>query len=189
HLAPVLAFEWAAEDDEALVDEGLHELRVLVPVLLLAHGTRPVPRATSLAPDDPEVQSYPSSRTKSKLPAGSGRATAPEPGFARREATNASTCSAKKKGAHGGNMVSPMLHYLQGPTARRRRSRALPGGRQTARRPVARRRRGPMGETWFPPCFSRPIRPSSRASRAGRVGSGPRARRPRAGGRRSASGS
>src|SRR5439155_7930058 len=137
HLATVLSFERAAEDDEAFVDEVLHELRVLVPVLLLAHVARPVPRTTSLAPDDVEVQSYPSTRTKPKLPAGFERAMRPEPGLARQ--------------------------------------------RRTARRPVARRRRGSMGETWFPPCFqyadSSQVSSFSRKSRRKRPASAPSTRR------------
>ena len=32
----------------------------------------------------------------------------PEPGLARREAPRTVKCRAQKKGAHGGNMVSPM---------------------------------------------------------------------------------
>src|SRR6476646_5380002 len=37
------AFERAAEQDEAHLDEPIHEPRVLIPAVLLAHVARPVP--------------------------------------------------------------------------------------------------------------------------------------------------
>src|SRR4029453_5655533 len=47
--------EWAAEQDEALVDQRVHEVRVLRPLELLAHVLRPVPRAAALDTDDEQL--------------------------------------------------------------------------------------------------------------------------------------
>src|SRR5207302_9683568 len=47
-----VTFEWAAEQDEALVDEVVHELGVLVPAVLLTHVAAPVPRSAAFEPED-----------------------------------------------------------------------------------------------------------------------------------------
>lgn len=38
----------SAEDDEPVIDERVHELRMLVPAVLLAHIAREVPGASTL---------------------------------------------------------------------------------------------------------------------------------------------
>src|SRR5919109_2037884 len=51
HRAHAVA-DRAAEEDEAVVDERLHELRVLGPAVLLAQRARAVPRGTPLSDYD-----------------------------------------------------------------------------------------------------------------------------------------
>src|SRR5581483_578041 len=66
HVAAVV--ERAAEQDEALLDECVHEPGMLVPPLLLAHVTRPVPWPTAPAANDPERLSQGADRTSSGGP-------------------------------------------------------------------------------------------------------------------------
>ena len=49
-----LALQRSAEDDEALIDERIHEPRVLLPPVLLAQTARPIPRTSSLQTDREE---------------------------------------------------------------------------------------------------------------------------------------
>ena len=51
-----VAFERPAEQDEAVVDERVHEVGMLVPGLLLAELARPVPRPAALDPNDAELE-------------------------------------------------------------------------------------------------------------------------------------
>ncbi|HEY5429410.1 MAG TPA: hypothetical protein VIK04_09865 [Solirubrobacteraceae bacterium] len=49
-----LACDGSAEDDEPVVDERVHEARMLLPAVLLAQVARPIPRTTTLEPHGEE---------------------------------------------------------------------------------------------------------------------------------------
>lgn len=46
-----LATDRSAQDDEPVLDQGIHETRVLIKAVLLAQITRPVPGPTALETD------------------------------------------------------------------------------------------------------------------------------------------
>src|SRR5262245_15371762 len=54
HRLPV-ALEGPAENDPPLIDEVVHEPRVVVPAVLLTHVAAPVPRPAALEPEDEVV--------------------------------------------------------------------------------------------------------------------------------------
>src|SRR6188472_2763847 len=53
-----LVLERASEHDDALVDERVYERGMLVPAVLLAHSTAPVPRPSALEPEDEVLHLY-----------------------------------------------------------------------------------------------------------------------------------
>ena len=116
-----VALERAPQDDRSLVDEVVHEPRVVVPAVLLPHVAAPVPGPAALEPqDDPDPQdpgtgtvTMPASTKdicRCKCNDGAGLCAVPEPGnqacpdwnYDYSEISNAGVCSLKNNIACSG---------------------------------------------------------------------------------------
>ena len=134
--ASLAVLERPAEQDEAGLDEPVHESGVLIPAFLLAHVPRPVPRPAALEPDDEEREGL---AGRHSFPGCDGRSETRTQGVSRLTAWTRLRTPLSGRAARPGNKYRVPPNPPN--TLRLPRFRGLPSGRGGSGR-RARRRRG-----------------------------------------------